>query len=277
MRTFVFRRATGVAAASMLLWLAAALPASAQYGRPTMSDPAVGEKYHVEASYGFWRPDLEATISSEQLGIVGTEIDVKSDLGYTDSAIRQFRLVLRPGKKHKFRVEYIPIKFESEEDTFLKRTIVFNGIEYNAGLPIQTQFEWDTWRLGYEYDFVYTDRVYAGFIIEVRQTKAQLQLDSPIDSEFTEARGPIPGIGGVIRVYPAKNFSITGEITGLNVPEIDEYEGQFIDIDIYGTFNFTNNFGVQGGYRALDASYLAKLDTGDLTLKGLYFTGVARF
>jgi hypothetical protein len=275
MRTFVFLRAAGVAASSMLLWLAATAPASAQYGRPTMSDPAVGETYHVEASYGFWNPDLEATISSEQLGIIGTEIDVKSDLGYTDEAIRQFRLVLRPGRKHKFRVEYIPIKFEG--DTILNRDIIFNGIEFNGGLPVQSQFEWDTWRLGYEYDFVYTDRVYAGFIVEVRQTTARLQLDSPIDSEFTEARGPIPGIGGVFRGYPAKNFSITAEITGLNVPEIDEYEGQFIDVDIYGTLNFSNNFGVQGGYRALDASYIAKLDTGDLTLKGFYFTGVARF
>jgi len=275
MRTFVFLRAAGVAASSMLLWLAATAPASAQYGRPTMSDPAVGETYHVEASYGFWNPDLEATISSEQLGIIGTEIDVKSDLGYTDEAIRQFRLVLRPGRKHKFRVEYIPIKFEG--DTILNRDIIFNGIEFTGGLPVQSQFEWDTWRLGYEYDFVYTDRVYAGFIVEVRQTTARLQLDSPIDSEFTEARGPIPGIGGVFRGYPAKNFSITAEITGLNVPEIDEYEGQFIDVDIYGTLNFSNNFGVQGGYRALDASYIAKLDTGDLTLKGFYFTGVARF
>jgi hypothetical protein len=275
MRTFVFLRAAGVAASSMLLWLAATAPASAQYGRPRTSDPAVGETYHVEASYGFWNPDLEATISSEQLGIIGTEIDVKSDLGYTDEAIRQFRLVLRPGRKHKFRVEYIPIKFEG--DAILNRDIIFNGIEFNVGLPVQSQFEWDTWRLGYEYDFVYTDRVYAGFIVEVRQTTARLQLDSPIDSEFTEARGPIPGIGGVFRGYPAKNFSITAEITGLNVPEIDEYEGQFIDVDIYGTLNFSNNFGVQGGYRALDASYIAKLDTGDLTLKGFYFTGVARF
>jgi hypothetical protein len=275
MNTFVLRRAAVAAAGSLFLWLVAAVPAVAQYGRPTMSDPATGEKYHVEVTYGFWYPDLEATISSEQLGIIGTEIDVKSDLGYTDEGLRQFRLVLRPGRKHKFRIEYVPLKFEG--DAILSRPIIFNGILFNAGLPVQSQFEWDTWRLGYEYDFVYTDRVYAGFIVEVRQTHAQLQLDSPIDSEFTEARGPIPGIGGVIRVYPAKNFSITGEVTGLNVPEIDEYEGQFIDVDIYGTFNFTDNFGVQGGYRALDASYIAKLDTGDLTLKGLYFTGVVRF
>jgi len=275
MSTYVWRRAAGLAAGTMLLWLAAPIPASAQYGRPTMSELPTGEKYHIEATYGFWNPDLEATISSEQLGIIGSDIDVKSDLGYTDSKIRQFKLVLRPGRKHKFRIEYIPVKFEG--DTFLNRKIIFNGIEFNVGLPVRSQFEWDTWRLGYEYDFVYTGRISAGFVVEVRQTTAQLQLDSPVDSEFTEAKGPVPGIGGVFRGYVSKNFSITGEVTGLKVPKIDDYEGNFVDINIYGTFNFTNNFGVQAGYRALDASYLAKLDTGDLTLKGLYFTGVARF
>jgi hypothetical protein len=275
MRTFVFRRAAGVAAGSMLLWAAAVAPASAQYGRPTMSDPATGEKYHIEASLVFWNPNLEAIISSEQLGIPGSDIDVKSDLGYEDKTIREFRLVLRPGRKHKFRIAYTPISFDG--DTVLNRTIIFNGIEFNVGLPIQTEFKWNTWRFGYEYDFLYRDRVFAGFILEARQTHATLQLASPIDTEFTEARGPVPGIGGIVRVYVAKNVSITGEITGLKVPEIQDYEGSFVDFDLYATFNFNHYVGVQGGYRTLDASYLAKLDNGDLNLKGLYFAGVVRF
>jgi hypothetical protein len=275
MRTSVFRRAAGLAAGSMLSWMAATAPASAQYGRPTMSNPAVGEKYHIEASLVFWKPDLEAIISSEQLGIPGSEIDVKSDLGYEDKTIREFRLVLRPGKKHKFRIAYTPISFNG--DTTLARTIIFNGIEFHANLPIITEFKWDTWRFGYEYDFIYQDRVFAGFIIDVRQTHATLQLASPIDTEFTEARGPVPGIGGIVRVYVAKNVSITGEVTGFKVPEIQDYEGSFLDFDIYGTFNFNQYVGVQGGYRKLDASYIAKLDNGDLNLKGLYFAGVVRF
>jgi hypothetical protein len=63
----------------------------------------------------------------------------------------------------------------------------------------------------------------------------------------------------------------------MKVPEIDNYFGSFFDLDIYGTVNITNNFGVQAGYRWLDASYEAELDTGDLEMKGLYFTGVVRF
>ena len=63
----------------------------------------------------------------------------------------------------------------------------------------------------------------------------------------------------------------------MKMPEIQNYVGSFFDLDIYGTANFTHNFGVQAGYRTLDAAYTAKNDTGDLEMRGLYFTGVVRF
>ena len=58
-------------------------------------------------------------------------------------------------------------------------------------------------------------------------------------------------------------------VTGFKPPEINDYKGDFFDLDIYGTYNFTQNFGIKGGYRTLDASYLAKHDNGSLKLKGL--------
>ena len=268
-------RLSAVAAGALALVAVSVVSASAQYGRPMVSDPALGEKYHVEAVINFWNPNLDAQISSESLGIAGSDIDVKADLGYVDKSIREFRFVLRPGRKHKFRIAYTPIKYEG--DVLLTRDIVFNGIAFKVALPIQTEFKWNTWRFGYEYDFVYTDRGFAGFILEARYVDAQLGLRSPIDDEFTQARGVVPAVGGIGRVYVHKHVSITGEITGIKVPEIQEYVGSFFDLDIYGTVNFTNNFGVQAGYRTLDAAYTAKLDTGDLELRGLYFTGVVRF
>ena len=78
----------------------------------------------------------------------------------------------------------------------------------------------------------------------------QCQLASPIASEFAHARGPIPALGGIARVYVVPNISITGEFTGFKIPDsIDSrYNAHYVDIDIYGTVNFTNNIGVKGGY-----------------------------
>ena len=268
-------RAAGLAAGAVLLWLAGATDAAAQYGRPTASDPAVGEKYHVELQLDFWHPTLDATVSSESLGILGTDIDAKTDLGFEDRTIKEFRLVLRPAKKHRFRIAYTPVTYSS--DTILNRTIVFNGIAFKVGLPIQAEAKWNTWRFGYEYDFVYTDRGFVGFFVEARDTTASVSLASPVDSEYSRARGPLPAIGGIARVYPHRNVSITGEFSVFKLPEINNYKGDFFDFDIYGTVNFIDNVGAQLGYRTLDASYLAKHDSGELKLKGVYFAGVVRF
>jgi hypothetical protein len=268
-------RAFAVVAGVLTLTTISATSARAQYGRPNVSDPAIGEKYHVEAVLNLWNPSLDATISSESLGIIGSEIDVKADLGYQDKSIREFRFVLRPGRKHKFRVAYTPVSLDS--DILLQKEIIFNGIRFNIGLPLQSEFKWNTWRFGYEYDFVYRDRFYAGFILEGRYMDASLNLRTPIDDEFAEARGVLPAVGGIVRGYVHERVSITGEMVGMKVPEIQDYFGSFFDLDIYGTVNITNNFGVQGGYRWLDASYEAELDTGDLEMKGFYFTGVVRF
>ena len=74
------------------------------------------------------------------------------------------------------------------------------------------------------------------------------------------------------------NISITGEFTFFKLPDIDEdYSGQYFDFDLYGTVNFTDNFGAQGGYRSFDVFYKIEDDNGDLQLKGLYFGGVVRF
>ena len=72
---------------------------------------------------------------------------------------------------------------------------------------------------------------------------------------------------------------MTAEFSGIWLPEgIDEdYRAKYFDFDLYGTVNFTNNFGAQVGYRSFDVLYKVKGDEGELTLKGFYFGGVARF
>jgi hypothetical protein len=75
------------------------------------------------------------------------------------------------------------------------------------------------------------------------------------------------------------NISVTGEFTGFTIPDTidNRYNAHYFDFDLYGTVNFTNNIGVQGGYRTLDLGYLIKSDSGSLNLKGIYFGVVARY
>lgn len=265
----------GTASALLLL---AATPAAAQYtALNTRSDAAVGEKYNVEVAFGVWNPTPEIVFSSEQFGIPGSEIHLHEDLDALEKTFRDFRLVLRPARKHKFRVEYIPIKYEV--DTTLRRTIIFNGNLYTIGTPIIGEFKWDAWRFGYEYDFIYRDRGFLGVIAEAKYTHVKAEITSPVASEFAEARAPIPAVGLTGRGYIVKNLAVGGEFTLFRLPEGDDrdYTGKYYDYDFYATLNFTNNFGVTGGYRRLILGYQVDNDLGDFRMNGLYVLGVARF
>ncbi len=85
MKRFAFRVYRWAALAAALFCFAA--PASAQYKPRTLDDPATGEKYHIEGGADFWFPTADMVVESEQLGIPGSQIDLKRDLGLVDHAL----------------------------------------------------------------------------------------------------------------------------------------------------------------------------------------------
>ena len=263
------------AAAAAVLCFAA--PAAAQYKPRTVNDPATGEKYHIEAAADLWFPTADMVVSSEQLGIVGTQINFKNTLGLTDQRFPVMHLQLRPARSHKFFLHYTPVNYT--QTTTLNQDVVFNGIRYRLGLPVNSSLDWKTYEIGYEYDFVVKNSGFVGFILEAKYTDVNVSLSSPLASEFAHARGPIPALGGIARYYVVPNISITGEVSGFKIPDsIDSrYNAHYVDIDVYGTLNLTNNIGVKGGYRSRDVGYLIKSDTGQFTMKGIYVGAVLRY
>ncbi len=272
------------AALAALAVLVSAVPAAAQYRPRPLNDPATGESWHIEASADLWMPSADMTVASAGSGALsglnGTEINLKRDLGVTDQRFPALQLQLRPGRSHKLRFQYIPIKYTAAST--LQQDLVFNGVRYRFGLPVNTVFDWKAYRFGYEFDFVNRNRGFVGVLLEAKYTDVTVNLTSPLATEFARARGPIPAIGGIARIYVVPNISITGEMTGLSdawVPESvkGDHRAHYFDLDIYGTLNFNDHVGVKGGYRSTDVGYVISADSGTFDLKGIYFGGVLRF
>jgi hypothetical protein len=241
----------------------------------------INEPYHVEVMFNLWNPVPEFIVASESLGIGGTNIDVQADLNVQQKQMYEIRLVLRPGKHHKFRFNYLPMAYTGQ--TTLRTEIIFNGIKFPVSAEVATDLRWNTYRIGYEGDFVSRDWGYIGLILEAKYTDARVELNAPlIGREFVQARAPIPAIGLTARVYPVKWVAITGEFTAFKLPEGIQgiptgTQAQYFDWDINGTVNFTHNFGAEVGYRTLDLRYSVEKDNGQARLKGMYFGGIARF
>jgi hypothetical protein len=97
---------------------------------------------------------------------------------------------------------------------------------------------------------------------------------------------PIVTLGGILRVYPHRTFSLTAEFTGIKVFGFirtitdrisEDLEAKMYDLDLYGTINFGSHVGAQLGYRSVTSEYEVEDDSGNLKMKGLYFGGLVRF
>ena len=260
--------------------VAAPSAAVAQYRPYAANGEPVGEDYHIEAGYSFWSAEPSLIINSESLEIIGTDINLIADLGIQKKRLRAFDVVLRPAKKHRFRFQRLPIKYET--DAFpVTREFVFNGQRYRVGLPVTTTVDFTTHRFGYEYDFIYRSKGFFGVLLDLKLTNVEVNLDSPIGAEFVSAAAPIPTIGFVGRGYVLPNLAINGELSFFRTPnslkEQFDGEGRYTDFDVNGTFNFNQYVGAKFGYRRTTVFYDVDLDTGDLQFKGFYFGGVVRY
>lgn len=268
----------GIRLYAVLLALAvSATPALAQFRPRPMADAPVAERYIIEAQGGLWNPNPQMSITSESLGIIGTKIDFKSDLGLSKRRLKELRVTLHPARKHKLRFQYIPINYT--QSAVLPRTVIFNGQRYNLGVPVNSELDWKAYRFSYEYDFISRSKGFGGFVLDLKQTDVTATLKSPILEEYTKLQAPVPSIGGIARVYLSPAISVTGELTGIKIPRNDQYDfnGHYADLDIYGTLNFNRNVGAQFGYRSFDVEAVIDEDSGAFTLKGLYFGFVARY
>ncbi len=260
--------------------LTALVPATAlaqSSSRPReQARPVLGEQYHIEVGTTWWNPSLFGVISSDALQAVGSQIDFSTDLGYEKTRFKDLRFVIRPGKHHRLRAQYTPIEYSAA--TSFTRDITFQGTVFPVSVPIESSFTWKVWRVGYEYDFLYRERGFLGVLGEARFIDMTAELTSVFANELMNAKAVVPAVGLVGRAYVLPDVAINFEVSGFKVPQIDgKYSGNYLDWDLNGTVNITNNLGAQIGWRKASTFLTIDSDTGNLKFKGMSFGLVLRY
>jgi hypothetical protein len=236
----------------------------------------IGEKYHFEFSYTWWQPSLGGNVTSDQLGLIGSRVDLTSDLSLEHAQFSDLRFVLRPARKHRIRVQYTPIKFTGSG--VLSRDITFAGRVFPISLPVDSQLTWRVLRVGYEWDFFYRPRGFVGVIIEGGVTKLDASISSLVGSASAEGQSPMIAFGMAGRFYPIRHLAINLEGTGLKLTDLQpDSVFKTLDLDLSATYNFTNWVGVSGGWRRTDTSLKFNGDSGEVDFKGFWIGGVVRY
>jgi hypothetical protein len=241
------------------------------------------EQYHAELSLRFWTPTPQLRLSTGSLTSLGVgAVDFVQEFGLANDRFTEYEVTSKPGRKHKLHYSSIPIKYEAS--TTISRTLQFGGVTIPVTAPASATFDWRLKRYGYEYDFVAASHGYVGVLTDIKDNKLNASIAAgPYGSDALDLRVWVPTVGMAGRVYPHRMFSVSGdfnvEVTrfkGFDKLKTD-WDGKFVDFDVYGTVNFGKNFAVHGGYRSIVVDYTSSDDLANIKLKGMYWGGNVRF
>ena len=259
---------------SVLLTLAGLLAlvpqAEAQFSAVPLQHPS--EEYAVAFDLLYWRPTPDLLITDDAV-VTPAPVDFVQTFGLEDDRFRELRVTVKPARKHKLRVSYLPVRYE--QTARLDTDVRFGGQSFVVNTDATTDIDWVLWRAGYEYDIVVGTGGFVGVIGEVKYTDLTVAITNGQRRADTTVQVPVPTVGGIARGYLGAALSVTAELTGFSLDR-DHWRGQFVDLDVYGTLDF-GGVNAQVGYRSMSVEYRVDDHEGDLAVGGVYVGLTLRF
>ncbi|MGD0623579.1 MAG: hypothetical protein ABSB32_02550 [Thermodesulfobacteriota bacterium] len=240
---------------------------------PVFSWAQVGENYTIELEGRMWNVKLDSTVRVVQNGI-GSDVNLVDDLGFDERKnFFEGRLQIKFAGKHKFNLEYIPLKWDA--DKVVTQTIQFNGQTYTAGTRVQSSVDLKLFKGGYEYDFLAGKYGFLGGTVDVLVANGVIELQSPtlaIDQK-EDKTVPIPMIGLIGRIYPIKWVNLTAKASGL---PLGSY-GYVFDAEASLNINPIKYLGISAGYRYFSTNLKYSDNSLDYKLDGPFVGLTLRF
>lgn len=205
------------------------------------------ERSRVEVSADLWFMNTVGDFQSD-----GTLVNLKSDLGLEQGKLTPvFRLVLKPGRKHRLIFEGTPYRLDGFNQ--LNRAIVFEGTTYPFQDRIDSNVKLDYFHAGYQYDLVRRAQGHFGLQAGVAYVKASGSIRSAVTgiSESAEQKLPLPTVGGEFRVFPipgSRRISLNGELRGMSAG----HYGHYLQYQAGAGLQVIGGLYVKGGYRSLE-------------------------
>ena len=191
--------------------------AEAQFSR---GDPATGELYTLEVAYGWWNPEPLITISSEGLGLPGTEVDFETDLGIDSKRLQRVQGGASASPEAQVQARLPADHLTGSRVTCSRGRIVFNGQVYAAEHARSTSRP--TGPPGASATSTTSSIAIAGMsaCCSKRSTpKAKRRVRQPDHDRVRERRRRrFPRSASVGRGYLLRNVSVTGEFSVFSIP-----------------------------------------------------------
>lgn len=203
------------------------------------------------AGAAVWEVALEAGRASSGYndiripGDTGTKISFSEELDTDPTAFARARLSGRFGERHTVSALVAPLTLEASGS--VDRPVLFEGVEFPAGAPLEGRYRFDSYRLTYRYEFDRSGnlRMGAGVTAKVRDAAIRLRGDGRSAEKKNTGLVPLLSFRAEWRV--ASPVRLVFDADALAAPQ-----GRAEDLLAAVAFDIDSHLAVSAGYRLLE-------------------------
>jgi hypothetical protein len=174
----------------------------------------------------------------------GTRFSLKDLVGAGPWAAGRVYFTWNFKRRHSLRVLAAPLSYT--ETGIFDETVDFAGDTYEAGLPTEATYQFNSWRVGYRWRFKDGERwkLWLGFTAKIRDAKIALS-QGDTSSEDTDV-GFVPLLSFAADYRFANRWHLLFDFEGLAGGP-----GRAFDAALKVGYDFNNRWGLTAGYRTV--------------------------
>jgi hypothetical protein len=228
-----------------------------------LSAAALSAQPHFELEARYWFSQVNSKLRVESQGL-GTDIDARSDLGFSDTDFPIGRVALHWGR-NRLSFDYTPIEFTGDQT--VSRTLVFNGRTYSFGTRVLSDLQAKHLQLGYTHFFpLWSHRLKLGPLVEAHGFLLRGSLQAPAVNIATQEDLSVglPTLGPALEISLHPRLDLYGEASGMSVGDY----GHFIRSEAGVRLRPVRLLQFSAGYQTFNLRVADSPDFAHLHLRG---------
>ena len=205
----------------------------------------------VETANADWSINIESGLAYSGYndvripGNTGTDISLSEDLKAESTEFVRLRLAIDLGDRHQLSFLVAPLRFESSGT--VDRDVDFNGVRFDADIPLNSLYRFDSYRVTYHYTWLRNERFRAGLGFTGKVRDASISIDNGSVSSEKANTGFVPLINFAFDWRFASRMGLILEGDALAAPQ---GRAEDVLVGIYG--NPSSQARLRLGYRVLE-------------------------
>ncbi len=202
-------------------------------------------------SYAGWSVDIESGLAFSGYndvripGNIGTDISLSEDLEAESSEFVRLRVAVQLGDRHQLSFLIAPLRFESSGT--VDRDVDFNGVRFAGGVPLNSLYRFDSYRVTYQYTWYNSERIRAGIGFTGKVRDASIRINNGSMSSEKANTGFVPLVNFAFDWRFGSGLGLVLEGDALAAPQ-----GRAEDVLLAVYANPSNQLRLRLGYRVLE-------------------------